>query len=77
MKTLTCDVCRKAIARPVPARNYFHVSHRDLCEPCHDQLEGALKPVVRTKDPFSSEWYNRLVSDSIEKAIQKGKFDVK
>ncbi|MDR2608791.1 MAG: hypothetical protein LBC57_10420 [Treponema sp.] len=74
MKTLTCDVCRKVIQQPVSERNYFHMAHRDICESCHDALEFAIKPVVRTKQPFNYEWYDRLVTDSIEKAIQKGKF---
>jgi hypothetical protein len=74
MKTLTCDVCRKTIQQPVSGRNYFHLAHRDICESCKDDLEGTLKPVVRTKTPFSYEWYNQLVGDSLEKAIQKGKF---
>jgi hypothetical protein len=74
MKTLTCDVCRHTIQQPVSSRNYFHLAHRDICEPCKDSLELAIKPVVRTKNPFSYEWYNRLVTDSLEKAVQKGKF---
>jgi hypothetical protein len=36
-----------------------------------------LKPVVRTKQPFSYEWYERLMRDSLEKAVQKGKFDTR
>ena len=74
MKTLTCDVCRHQIQQPVPYRNYFHMAHRDICEPCHDDLEAVIKPVVREKQPFNYEWYTRLVQESIEKAIQKGKF---
>ncbi|GHV92612.1 hypothetical protein AGMMS50268_31150 [Spirochaetia bacterium] len=74
MKTLTCDVCRHAIQQPVSERNYFHLAHRDICESCHDELEFNLKPVVRTRQPFNYEWYNQLLQDSIEKAIQKGKF---
>ena len=77
MKTLTCDVCQNIIQSPVSGRNYFHLAHRELCEPCHDKLELQIKPVVRTKDPFNYGWYNNLVQDSIEKAMQKGKFDVK
>jgi len=74
MKTLTCDVCRKKMDNPITGRTYFHLAHRDLCEACKDDLEFLVKPTVRTKDPFSYEWYNQLVQDSIEKAIQKGKF---
>jgi hypothetical protein len=77
MKTLTCDVCKHTIEQPVSGRNYFHMAHRDICEPCHDDLEAVVKPVVRTKQPFDYGWYNKLVQENIEKAIQKGKFDVK
>ncbi|MDR3131001.1 MAG: hypothetical protein LBU18_05585 [Treponema sp.] len=74
MKTITCDVCKHAVEQPIPARNYFHLAHRDICEACHDELEAAIKPVVRTKQPFDYGWYNKLVQESIEKAIQKGKW---
>jgi uncharacterized protein with PIN domain len=74
VKTITCDVCRKAIENPSTGRNYFHLAHFDVCEPCKDQLELTLKPVVRGKVPFNYEWYDRLLVDSVDKAIQKGKF---
>ena len=77
MKTLTCDVCLSVINTPVMGRNYFHMAHRDICEPCHDKLETQMKPVVRTKAPFDYEWYDKFLTESIEKAVQKGKFDVK
>ena len=77
MKTLTCDVCQSIIQSPVPSRNYFHIAHRDICEACHDKLEYQIKPIVRTKSPFNYEWFTKLVQDSIEKAVQKGKFEVK
>jgi hypothetical protein len=50
------------------------MADRDICEPCHDNLETLIKPVVREKSPFNYEWYNHLVQESIERAIQKGKF---
>ena len=77
MKTLNCDVCKIAIMAPVPGRNYFHMAHRDICETCHDKLELQMKPIVRTKRPFDYDWFDKLVKESIEKAVQKGKFDVK
>ncbi|MDR2103540.1 MAG: hypothetical protein LBP42_05485 [Treponema sp.] len=76
MKTLTCDVCKHTIQQPTAGRNYFHFAHRDICEPCKDALESALKPIIRTKEPFNFEWYDRLVQDSIEKSILKGKIDI-
>jgi len=74
MKTLTCDVCKHKMEEPIMGRNYFHICHRDLCEPCKDDLEALIKPVVRTKEPFNYEWYAKLINDSVEKAVQKGKF---
>jgi hypothetical protein len=56
------------------SRNYFHVAHRDLCESCKDALEAQIKPTVRVKSPFDYAWYDTLVKDSIEKAVEKGKF---
>ena len=77
MKTLTCDICQGIIETPVPFRNYFHLAHRDLCESCHDKLENLIKPTVRAKQPFNYDWYSKLVQESIEKAVQKGKIEVK
>ena len=77
MKTITCDVCHSIIETPVHLRNYFHKAHRDLCESCCDKIEYQIKPVVRSKQPFSYDWYTKLIQESIEKAIQKGKVDVK
>ena len=74
MKTLTCDVCKQKIQEPVSTRTYFHYAHRDICESCKDQLEVRLKPIVRTKGPFSYEWYDKLIKESVEKAVEKGKF---
>jgi hypothetical protein len=74
MKTLTCDVCRQKIQEPFANRNYFHLAHRDICESCKDHLEAQIKPIIRTKEPFNYGWYNQLVQESIEKAMQKGKF---
>jgi len=76
MKTLTCDVCKAVVQVPVMGRNFFHIAHRDICEVCHDDLERQLKPVVRTKLPFDYVWFNNLKQESIEQAVQKGKFEV-
>jgi hypothetical protein len=74
MKTLVCDVCKKLIQNPVHERNYFHIKAWDVCEPCKDQLEINIKSTMRNKRPFNYEWYERLMSESIEKAIGKGRF---
>lgn len=74
MKSLNCDVCHKSITTAINGRNYFHIAHRDLCEECHDRLNLGVKPIIRTKQPFNYEWYDRLVRDSIEKAIARGKW---
>ncbi|MDR0496131.1 MAG: hypothetical protein LBH42_00795 [Treponema sp.] len=77
MKTLNCDVCQSVVQSPIPGRNYFHIAHRDICESCHDKLDYLIKPVLRSKTPFDYNWYNKMYQENIEKAIQKGKVDVK
>jgi len=73
MKVLSCDICKKKLDNPVTGRTYFHLAHRDVCESCKDSLEFAIKPTVRTKDPFSYDWYNKMYFDVMEKGVQKGK----
>jgi len=51
------------------------MANRDICEACHDQMEAVVKPVVRMKQPFNYEWYDRLIRDSVEKAVAKGKWE--
>ena len=77
MKTLYCDVCNNVIQSPTPDRNYFHIVNRDVCESCRDKLEFLIKPTVRAKSPFSYEWFGKMFLDNMEKAISKGKVDVK
>jgi hypothetical protein len=73
MKTLICDVCKKSIQTPIHERNYFHIKHWDVCESCKDNLEFLMKPTVRGKKPFNYDWYERLISDSLSKAVSKGR----
>jgi hypothetical protein len=53
------------------------MAHRELCESCHDDLELFLKPIVRTKQPFDFEWFDHLTQDTIEKAIERGKVELR
>ena len=77
MKTLTCDICQNVLEEPISGRTYYHMAHRDVCESCRDKLEFQIKPTIRSRAPFSYEWYTKLYQDSIEKAVQRGKVDVK
>jgi hypothetical protein len=77
MKSLKCDVCHKDITTEINQRGYFHIAHRDLCESCRDQLEAGLKPVIRAKQPFNYEWFQRLMQDSIEKAVSRSKWETR
>ena len=77
MRSFICDVCRKDITTAISHRTYFDVGQRTICEGCNDHLEAALKPVVRTKQPFSYEWYERLVRDSVEKAVSRSKWETR
>jgi recombinational DNA repair protein (RecF pathway) len=78
MKVLKCDVCHKEITTEVNQRGYFHVADRDLCEACYEQMNlSIVRPVIRTRQPFNYEWFDRLVRDSMEKAIAKGKWEAR
>jgi hypothetical protein len=73
MNSLQCDVCRKNIWAGENGREYFHVAEKDICEECREKIELSIRPVIRTKQPFTFEWYDRLLGDSIEKAKEKAK----
>ena len=73
MQVVSCDICRKKMDNPVTGRNFFYFADSGICEPCKEVLEGQIRNTIRSKEPFAVEWYNKLVSDSLEKAIQKGK----
>ena len=73
MHTISCDVCRKKMDKPVTNRDFYYISRFGICESCKDNLESQIKSTMRNKDPFAVEWYEKLINDSLEKAVQKGK----
>jgi len=73
MQVITCDVCRKKVDDPMTGRTFFYYSQYEVCEACKDNLEVQIKSTVRTKDPFSYEWYGKLINDSLTKAVSKGR----
>jgi hypothetical protein len=77
MKALYCDVCKKLIEDPEPTRNYFHIADIDVCEPCKDDLDAAMKATIRGKSPFSYEWNDELTMKILHDGMQKGRIDIK
>jgi hypothetical protein len=73
MKVLYCDVCRKPVENPVPTRNFFHIADIDICEPCKDELESAVKYTLRGKKPFDYSWYDELTLKLLRDGMQRGK----
>jgi hypothetical protein len=73
MKTLYCDICRKALENPIAARTYFHIREYDVCEPCKDTIDGRLRPILRTHFPYSPEWYEQQLLGLIEKGVSTGR----
>jgi hypothetical protein len=74
MKTLYCDVCGRTLENAIPERTYWHIGPHEVCESCKDSLEVILKPEVRVRQPFSYDWYLKMIGESVEKAVSKGKF---
>jgi len=73
MHTVYCDICKKKVENPITNRSFYYIEKFGLCEPCKESVEGNIKSTIWNKDPFSMEWYSKLVVDSIDKGIQKGK----
>ena len=53
MKTLYCDVCKKPIEKPISEWTYYHVREYDICDPCKEKIDAKLRPVVRSKFPYT------------------------
>jgi hypothetical protein len=77
MEVNYCDVCKKPIENPIPTRSIFRVADIDICEPCKDDLEFAMKYTLRQKQPFDYSWYDELQMRILKEGIQKGKIAVK
>lgn len=77
MEVNYCDVCKKPIETPLPGRSIFRVADIDICEPCKDELELAIKATMRGKQPFDYGWYDELSLKILREGIQKGKIAIK
>jgi len=73
MQSIYCDICRKKIDNPITGRTFFYYAEHSICESCKDNLELQIKSAIRTKDPYTIDWYNKLIGDSLSKAAQRGK----
>ena len=73
MQTITCDVCKKKVDNPITDRTFFYFAEHNVCEACRDNMEAKIKSTVRTKDPFSYEWYNKIRMDVFGKTSSRGR----
>ena len=73
MKALYCDVCRKEIEQPIADKNYYHVREYDICEPCKETIDAKLKPIVKSHNPYSTEWYQNQLFSLIKKGVANKK----
>jgi hypothetical protein len=77
MEVNYCDVCKKPIENAIPTRNLFRVADIDICEPCKEDLELALRKTLRSKQPFDYAWHDELSIKILREGIQKGKIVTK
>lgn len=77
MEVNYCDVCKKPIENPVPTRSIYRVADIDICEPCKDDLDAAIKWTVRGKQPFDYGWYDEMSLKILREGMQKGKIVIK
>jgi len=73
MITITCDICKKKMDNPITDRTFFYYANRSICEPCRDGLEYSVKPTMRAKEPFAMDWYQKMMRDALDKAVQRGR----
>jgi len=73
MIAIYCDVCKKKVDEPHPNKDFFYYASVGVCEDCKDKIEYQIKPQVRAKEPFSMEWYDKLVVDAFIRASQRGR----
>jgi hypothetical protein len=74
MLTVTCDVCRKKIDDPFYGRTFFYFAYHNVCEDCKEDLDYQVRDIIREQEPFDYNWYGEYVTQSLDKAVQKGKF---
>jgi hypothetical protein len=73
MLSVYCDICKKKVDNSMAGRNFYYYAEHSLCESCKDNLELQVRSAIRTKDPYTMDWYSKFIGDSIAKALQKGK----
>jgi len=72
MQIISCDICKKKMDNPSSGL-LFYIGRHCVCEACKDNIELSIKSTIRNKDPFAMDWYHKLIDDSIDKAVQKGR----
>jgi len=77
MEVNYCDVCKKPIENPIPTRTIYRIADIEVCEPCKDDLELAIKYTVRGKQPFDYGLYDELSLKFLRDGVQKGKILIK
>jgi len=73
MQTITCDVCKKKVDASFTGRNFFYYADFSVCESCKDSFELNVKNAIRGKEPYTTEWYEKYIADSLDKAVQRGR----
>jgi hypothetical protein len=76
MEVLYCDVCKKPVENPIPTRSFFHFADIEVCEPCRDELNLAIKNTIRGKKPFDYSWYDELTLKLLREGMQRGRINV-
>ena len=73
MQTITCDICKKKVEDSFTGRTFFYYGTHNVCEPCKEVMENQVRATIRTKEPFTYEWYDKLMCDTFAKNASKSK----
>jgi hypothetical protein len=73
MQIIACDICKKKMDNPITDRTFYYIGYHSLCETCKENFYHSIKSTVMNKEPFTMDWYHKLINDSLDKASQKGR----
>ena len=73
MQTIVCDICKKKVEDAFTGRTFFYFAEHSICEDCKNNLELQAKSTIRTKEPFTFDWFDKYIDESITKSKTKAK----
>ncbi len=65
MTAIVCDVCKKVVPGARKDVNYFVILEKDLCVPCEDQLQDAVRDQMAARRPYQFADYKDVLAKTL------------